>query len=161
MALILWIAEHHYDCQDLLDYVDDIFSDEFDDNMTLYPRYQEIMPSKQVRLLTCMDDINVPHRRPKQTWSEAEPVIGLEVNGNLLMITMPPEAKTALLTALDDFTRTRSRAARNTQTLRRCQAIAGHVNWALNVFPLLKPGLCRLYDKLSTSDHGFQLRVQW
>ena len=33
------------------------------------------------------------------------------------------------------------------RTLREFQCIAGHVNWAFNVFPLLKPGLSAVYSK--------------
>ena len=33
------------------------------------------------------------------------------------------------------------------RTLREFQRIAGHVNWAFNVFPLLKPGLSAVYSK--------------
>ncbi|KAI5895955.1 uncharacterized protein SCHCODRAFT_02464779, partial [Schizophyllum commune H4-8] len=33
------------------------------------------------------------------------------------------------------------------RTLREFQTIAGWVNWALNVYPILRPGLSELYEK--------------
>jgi len=39
------------------------------------------------------------------------------------------------------------------RTLKEFQWVAGHVNWALNVFPLLKPGLSTVYAKTAGKNH--------
>ena len=148
MSLILWVAAHHYGCRSLLDYVDDVFSHDFADAMVLYPRYRVLMPRNQRQLLVCFDDLDVPHDPPKQTHGVTQPIIGMQVDATTLSITMPPAAKAALVDAIDAFCTSRSRSKRLNHPLRKCQAIAGHVNWALNVFPRLRPGLASLYGKM-------------
>ena len=151
MSLILWVARTHFNCQNLLDYVDDVWSDEYAPNMLLYPRYRMLLPRKQVRLLNCFDELDVPHDAPKQTFGGVQPVIGLDVDGNLLTITMPPPSKSDLLLALEDFCRNDNGQICITRTICQCYALAGHVNWALNVFPPLHPGLASLYATLGGS----------
>ena len=94
-----------------------------------------------------MDAVDVPHDRIKQLYGLSLPVIGLEVHGNELRITMPPLAKQELVDAIDLFCSSSSR------TLRQCQALAGYVNWALNVYPKLRPGLALLYAKIGGEFH--------
>ena len=43
--------------------------------------------------------------------------------------------------------------------MRDFQHIAGHLNWALNVYPHLRPGLCALYAK--TAGKLFQKALLW
>lgn len=148
MSLVLWIAAHHYGCCSLLDYVDDVFSHDFADPMVLYPRNHVLMPRNQKQLLTCFDDLNVPHDVPKQTHGVTQPIIGMEVDASALSITMPSAAKEALVSAIDAFCTSRSQSKRLTHPLRKCQALAGHINWALNVYPRLRPGLASLYEKM-------------
>ena len=90
MCLILWIALHHYGCRVLLDYVDNVFSHDFADAMVLYPRYRVLMPHNQRQLLSCFDDLDVPHDQPKQTHGVSQPIIGMQVDALALSITMPP-----------------------------------------------------------------------
>ncbi|KAJ7215705.1 hypothetical protein B0H12DRAFT_1241968 [Mycena haematopus] len=42
--------------------------------------------------------------------------------------------------------------ARCSALLHDWQALAGYANWAFNVFPLLKPALCNVYDKMEGKD---------
>ena len=103
----------------------------------------------------------MPHDRIKQLWDFALPVTGFTVDGNRLLITMPDSSRLELLQAIDNFVTFKSNTppSRRCRTLRECQALAGHVNWALNVFPRLRPGLASLYSKMggpyrpSTSVH--------
>ena len=67
---------------------------------------------------------------------------------------MPDESKFQLITAVRDF------ALHGTRyPLRDFQCIAGHLNWALNVYPHLWPDLCALYAK--TADKLFQKALLW
>ena len=43
------------------------------------------------------------------------------------------------------------------RTLKEFQRVAGHINWALNVFPLLKPGLSALYAKTAGKERDLAL----
>ena len=43
--------------------------------------------------------------------------------------------------------------------MRDFQRIAGHLNWAPNVYPFLRPGLCALYAK--TAGKLFQKALLW
>ena len=83
----------------------------------------------------------------KQLYGKSLPIIGLEVNGNALQITMPEAAKLELVNSLDAFCQSSHR------TLCQCQALAGYVNWVLNVFPRLRPGLASLYAKMGGDYH--------
>ena len=148
MSLILWIASHHYNCRDLLDYVDDVFADDFGDHMVLYPRYRSLMPYNQFQLHTCFDDLRVPHDPPKQTCGVSQRIIGMQVDCSQLSITMPLDSRRLLIQMIDDFCTPRPRGRRIIRSLRRCQALAGHVNWALNAYPRLRPGLASLYAKM-------------
>ena len=155
MSLVLWVARRHFGCENLHDYVDDVFSSSFIDTLTLYPRYNIQMPFIQVQFLLCLDSLRVPHDLVKQLWGRSLPVTGLEVDRNRLLITMPESSRHELLAALDTFITFCAHAppSRRCRTLRECQALAGHVIWGLNVFPRLRPGLASLYSKMDGPYH--------
>lgn len=67
---------------------------------------------------------------------------------NQMVVTMSQDSKFQLIDALWDFGQHGTRCS-----LRDFQRIAGHLNWALNVFPLLRPGLCSLYTKTAGKLH--------
>ena len=148
MSLILWIASHHYNCRDLLNYVNDVFADNFGDHMVLYPRYRTLMPYNQFQLLSCFDALRVPHDPPKQTCGTSQKIIGMQVDCTHLSITMPQDSQRLLIQTIDDFCTPCPRAKPITRSLRHCQALTGHVNWALNMYPCLRPGLASLYSKM-------------
>ena len=148
MSLVLWIATRHYGCRSLLDYVNDVFSHDFADAMVLYPCYRTVMPKNQCQLLTCFDELDIPHDQPKQTNGVSQPIIGMQVDARALSITMPAASKQALVEAINAFCTMRARSKRLTQPLRKCQAIVGHINWVLNVYPHPRPGLASLYEKM-------------
>jgi hypothetical protein len=71
-----------------------------------------------------------------------------------MQVTMDNEAKTKLFERVANFTCT---APCGTQrSLREFQQLVGWINWALNIFPLLKPGLSNIYNKISgkTESHA-------
>lgn len=54
-----------------------------------------------------------------------------------MTVTLPPDSKAELVVAIREFIDTPSRR----RTVHEWKQLAGWMNWALNVFPLLKPGL--------------------
>jgi hypothetical protein len=130
---------------DLFAYVDDSFSWDFRvaDNLTYYAPYHKFLPDKQARLLLLFDEIGVPHEERKQVFGAPLTIIGLDVDPNAMTITMPSDVKRDLVSAVWTFANPHQR-----RTLRDFQCLAGWVNWALNAYPLLCPGLSSLYEKM-------------
>lgn len=143
-ALMLWIAKNEYGIEDLSDYVDDIFGWDYADNLEFYEKYGKWMPARQVKLLRLWDELGIPHKEDKQLYGSKLDIIGFLVDTDKMSITMPDAAQANLETAVTKFVA----GKRPSHTLRECQQIAGHINWALNVAPRLRPGLASLYQKM-------------
>lgn len=148
MGLVAWIAVWVKLIDDMLAYSDDGFSWDFEGNVLWYPPYKRLFPAKQTRLLLLWDELGIPHKEKKQLFGSPLTIIGLEVDANRLSITMPETSKSDLLAALRKFAAPPKKNPRRF-TLKEYQQLAGHFNWALNVFPLLKPGLCNVYSKMT------------
>ena len=61
-----------------------------------------------------------------------------------MTVTMDVDAQNELTQLISTFA-----IAGRKRTLKEFQCIAGHMNWAFNVFPLLKPGLSAVYSKMA------------
>ncbi|KAF8800942.1 hypothetical protein BYT27DRAFT_7008837, partial [Phlegmacium glaucopus] len=136
---------------DLFAFVDDAFSWDFADHLAFYPPYKKLMPAKQTQLLQLFDDLGIPHEERKQVSGAPLLIIGFEVDPNLMTITMSADAKSDLVTAIHAFAN-----PQQCRSLRDFQRLAGWVNWALNVYPLLRPGLSSVYEKMRRGMHPFQ-----
>jgi len=64
---------------------------------------------------------------------------------------MSPEARDELILAIWTFANPHQR-----RSLKDFQCLAGWINWALNVFPLLCPGLSGIYNKMRCGSYPFQ-----
>ncbi|KAF8984514.1 hypothetical protein BDQ17DRAFT_1171920, partial [Cyathus striatus] len=108
------------------------------------------LPSLQTKLLCLWDDLEIPHEAHKQLHGSKLTIIGFLVDADRLTISMPPGKKAELIQHIQFF------IAPGTikQSFRDFQHLAGWVNWALNVFPLLHPGLCALYLKTTGCVEG-------
>ncbi|KIL56347.1 hypothetical protein M378DRAFT_64217, partial [Amanita muscaria Koide BX008] len=148
MALVTWIAIFVKQLDHLKLYTDDCYSVERATSFVTYEPYGIDLPAKQVHLLKLWDELGVPHEASKQVWGETLVIIGFLVDPNAMTVTMPPAKLQDLLLAIRSF----CFPANNTrqQTLRRFMQMAGWMNWALNVFPLLKPGLRALHEKIGS-----------
>ena len=73
------------------------------------------------------------------------PVIGINVDPNDLTFTLPDHARKRLITELETWTSPSSSRFR----LHRWQKLGGWINWALNVFPDLRPCLNTFYAKIA------------
>jgi hypothetical protein len=152
IAPVLWIAIHVKSIPDVFGYVDDEFSWEFASNVSWYTPYNKFMPTKQVKLLELWDELGIPHEERKQVFGSPLTIIGFDVDPNRMTITMPQQSRDDLVKALRDFAVPGLRHA-----LRDFQRLAGWINWSLNAYPLLRPGLSTLYDKIAGKCHPHQL----
>ncbi|KIK42811.1 hypothetical protein CY34DRAFT_12163 [Suillus luteus UH-Slu-Lm8-n1] len=119
MSLVIWIAIFKILIHFLYIYVDDSFSFEDKRDLELYAPYKKVLPRNMVKLLRLWDAIGLPHEERKQIFGSELPIIELA-----------------------SFAQKGSR-----RSLRDFQRLAGWLNWALNVYPLLRPGLSALYAK--------------
>jgi hypothetical protein len=155
MALVIWIAVHVKFILDLLDYVDDAFSYELATSTLYYEPYARTMPAKQARLLLLWDELGIPHADAKQVSGDVLTIIGFDVDPNSMRITYPPERRAELVAAIRAFARLNPSAHRRLP-LRQFQHLAGWINWALTVFPHLRPGLSELYAKMAGKSDPFK-----
>jgi hypothetical protein len=147
MGLVMWIAAFIRLLEAMKAYVDDTFSFDKAGNVLWYDPYKCYLPAKQTSLLQLWDDLSIPHQRAKQEYGPVLTLIGFQVDPNAMTITMPSDAKRDLIAYLESFLEGTRKGKRH--ELREFQRLAGWVNWSLNVFPLLKPGLSNVYAKMS------------
>ena len=150
-GLVLWIAVFVKFICDLFAYVDDAFSWEFASHVTFYSPFNKYLPTKQAQLLSLFDELGVPHEERKQVFGSPLQIIGFDVDPNALTITMSLAARDELVAAIYAFANPRQR-----RSLKDFQRLAGWVNWALNVYPLLRPGLSGVYEKMRRGSFPFQ-----
>ena len=132
MSLVTWIAVIKYLIYLLYLYVDDSFSTQKRGERLFYKHYQKELPSNLTRLLQLWDFIGLLHEERKQVFGDVLPIIGFEVNPNLMRVRMSEGSKLQLITTVRDFALHGTRCP-----LRDFQHIAGYLNWALNVYPSL------------------------
>lgn len=144
IGLVIWVAIYVIFIILLFVYMDDVYGWDEEGNRKYYPPYDSMMPGKQVELLELYDYLAIPHKREKQVWGLTLAVIGFKVDPNAMTVTMPPESKAELIQFVQDFIQTPNRR----RTLHEFQKLAGWINWLFNVFPLLKPCLSSVYDKM-------------
>ncbi|KIY50106.1 hypothetical protein FISHEDRAFT_72026 [Fistulina hepatica ATCC 64428] len=150
-ALVLWITTFIKFILDLFAYVDDSFSWDFADNLVLYEPYQDWYLAKQVTLLQLWDELGIPHEKRKQEWGSSLTIIGLLVNAADMTIMMPDQSRHDLIAALRAFA-----VPKHRRPLVEFQRLSGWVNWALNVYVLLCPGLNTLYAKIRNKSQPWQ-----
>ena len=139
---MVWIAVFQCGITNLKCYVDDHFGVSAKGDVTWYARYGKDMPSEQSALLRLFDELGIPHAEHKQLSGSPLRVIGFDVDPNSMRVSMALEKRAKLVTACRPFTKAGARIP-----LRDFWALQGHVNWALNVYPLLRPSLSALYAK--------------
>ena len=99
-----------------------------------------ILPNKQ--LLQLWDELGILHDKEKQEFGSVLHIIGFEVEPNTMTVTMDADTQKELIELIHAFA-----IMGKKRTLQEFQRITGHINWALNIFPLLKPGLLAIYAK--------------
>ncbi|KAM5539527.1 hypothetical protein V8D89_006799 [Ganoderma adspersum] len=95
------------------------------------------------------DDLGIDHDPPKQLADTLLAIIGFLIDIVALTASLPADSKASLFDAVQRFidpTPSRRRS------LVEFRALAGHINWAFNVYPLLKPALSNLYAKIADTE---------
>jgi len=108
-----------------------------------YGPYSKYMPTKQSCLLTLFNDLGIPHEEQKQVFGSPLMIISFDVNPNSMTITMSPEACNNLIGTTRGFANTPHH-----KSLKDFQCLASWINWALNIFSFLRPGLSGVYEKM-------------
>ncbi|KAH9911022.1 uncharacterized protein BXZ73DRAFT_2249, partial [Epithele typhae] len=147
-SLVIWIAEKKRSVHRISNYVDDSASGSPQDDLQWFEPFQQHIPSPLARLLSLYDELGIPYDRRKQLWGPQLPYIGFLVDVDDFSFTFPEDRKLNLITAIEKFVSFSSDAHRR-RTIHDFQALAGHISWSLNVFPLLRPCLANIYDKIS------------
>jgi hypothetical protein len=161
-ALVAWIACVVYLLPPLGIYVDDEYGPNDESDYLFYDPYQRFMPSNQTRLLCLWDELNIPHKDKKQVSGAPLVIIGIEVDPNALTFTLPEVSRKLLIEEIHKFcAHRRNKAGRRTGSpafsVKRWQRLAGWLNWAFNVYPLLRPCLNRVYAKIGHKRNGDEL----
>ncbi|KAF5371082.1 hypothetical protein D9757_010799 [Collybiopsis confluens] len=143
MGLVVWIAIFVLHIIFLGCYVDDAFGVAEEGDTEVYEPYATSMPTDQARFLRLLDYLGLSHRRAKQLSGEILTVIGFLLDPNRLTATLPSESKDELVRQVRSFANSRRR------TLHEWQQMAGWMNWSFNVYPLMRPALSNVYEKMS------------
>lgn len=152
MALVNWIAINVRGLKHVKVYTDDNFSFECAKKVKLYKPYNTVFPETQTLLLELWDELGIPHDLPKQEFGKKLTIIGFEVDPNAMTFTMSETARAELREEILEFCYVPVRRKPVRRSLKQFQRIAGWINWSLNVFPLLKPALSNIYEKISGKD---------
>lgn len=143
ISLVLWIGVNVKGLEDLFGYVDDDFSWELADNLLYYPPYDKNLPAKQVKYLELWDELGIPHEEDKQLFGKQLCIIGFEVDPNHMYIKLPDDRREELLNEIMDLV-----TLNKAYSLTYYEGLAGLLNWTLDVYPLLRPGLSALYSDI-------------
>ena len=89
------------------------------------------------------DELGVPHKTAKQVFGNHLTILGIDMDVNALTFTLPEEAKVWLEQELKIWSQKGVQ-----HKVKEWQQVAGWLNWALNVYPLLWPALNNVYLKI-------------
>jgi hypothetical protein len=152
-SLVSWIARFIKLIEDL-EYVDDSFGVEEVGKMLLYEPYGVSFPAQQTKLLQLWDEVGFPHKLKKQLFGSRVPILGIDADVDELTFTLPQEAKDRLDGELSAWCQKGVR-----KSVKEWQQMAGWVNWSFNVYPLLRPSLNNVYDKLRGKSQNARMWV--
>jgi len=144
-GLVIWAAIHISQIEELMYYMDDVWSYDMNPDLTYYAPYDSFYPSKQVTLLQLYDEVGLPHVRSKQLFGHSLEIIGLYVDPSIMTISMSVESWSTLVMAICAFIDTSTSRKR---PLLEWQWILGWINLGLNAYPLLHPCLHSSYAKI-------------
>jgi hypothetical protein len=150
-SLVAWIAKNKRGIKHLATYADDSSGFDRKDDLLLYEPYATSYPRSQTLLLRLWDELSIPHKPKKQVFGAVLPIIGINVDPNAMTLTLSREKRDDLCDALYSWAIKPSNGAKTNYQLKHWQQMGGWLNWAFNVFPLLRPCLNNFYPKVSGS----------
>jgi hypothetical protein len=142
-SLVAWIAKEIKGIKYLIDYVDDSSGCSLREDYITYEPYGMKFPREQVILMSLWDELGIPHKTHKQVHGSSIPIIGITVDAKELSLSLSSEAKETLIAELLWWCKPGRK-----EKLRRWYQLGGWVNWALNVYPRIRPALNNFYPKL-------------
>ena len=148
-SLVAWIAKNEIGIPYLAGYMDDSSGCNLKGDTCFYEPYKMDMPRDQYRLLTLWDAIGIPHKPHKQVFGSPLTIIGISANPNLMTLTLPEASKERLISELEFWASKPPKTSSGSLKLKHWEQLAGWFNWALNVFPLLRPALNNFYSKMN------------
>ena len=148
-SLVAWIAKYIKLIQYLSGYMDDSSGCNLAGDVMYYEPYGKNLPSDQYRLLLLWDELGIPHKPHKQVFGSPLTIIGIDVDANLMTLTLPTSSKERLIEELRFWIAKPSKSSSGSFKLKYWERLAGWFNWALNVYPLLRPALNNVYPKIA------------
>ena len=140
---VAWIAKNIKGLKYIANYIDDSSGCGFADELEYYTPYKNFYPKDQVILLWLWDELGIPHEIKKQLFDSPLPIIGINIDANLMTLMLSDESKRKLIDKLTWWSEKRRR-----EKVKHWYQMGGWVNWGLNVYPLLQPALNNFYPKL-------------
>ena len=147
-SLVAWIAKNVKGFTYLGTYVDDSFGCDVQGDILYYGPYECHMPTHQKLLLDLWDEIGIPHKRHKQLSGNILTIIGIDVDPNAMTLTLSPSARN-LIEEMSFWSSKPPNHSSGSFKLKHWEKLTGWVNWALNVYPLVRPALNNIYAKMS------------
>lgn len=151
--LILWCAKVHENIEHIFIFVNDAFSftisGEFVVISNRWSNEERSVPRDQGKVLLVWNFLGVPWVWGKQLSSSTKlDIIGLEVDGRELTVTLSDNSKKNFDTVATEFlSSTSGNRFASAKPLVNWQRLLGHANWALNVLPFAKFALRSSYVK--------------
>ncbi|KAG0150499.1 hypothetical protein CROQUDRAFT_679549 [Cronartium quercuum f. sp. fusiforme G11] len=144
-SLVLWIAVHKFGIKQINNLMDDTWGICTKDEFTTFKDVK--MPLDQAKFLYLFDILNIPWDWKKQIWGEKIEIIGHYVDASKLSLSLSPEKKSDLITALRTFVSVKQ------HQLKEWQSLLGWASWGLNTFPLGRFTLQAAWDKIAAKTH--------
>ena len=148
-SLVSWIVKNERGICNLATYIDDLSGFDYADDLLLYEPYNTHFPHHQTLLLRLWDNLCIPHKSKKQIFGPVIPIIGIDVNPNMMMLTLSPKRHSDLCEALYSWVIKPHNGSKTNYQLKHWQRMGDWINWAFNVFLLLRPCLNNFYHKIS------------
>ncbi|KAF8811736.1 hypothetical protein BYT27DRAFT_7276106 [Phlegmacium glaucopus] len=147
-SLVAWIAKYERLFDYLANYVDDSSGCDLDGDTLLYEPYQCYLPAHQKQLLDLWDELGIPHKHNKQVSGCPLTIIGIDVDPNAMTLSLPFPSKDRLIKELSFWASKPAKSCSGSFKLKHWERLAGWFNWALNVYPHLRPALNNVYAKI-------------
>ncbi|KAF8800171.1 hypothetical protein BYT27DRAFT_7217111 [Phlegmacium glaucopus] len=147
-SLVAWIAKYVKFFDYLANYVDDSSGCDLVRNTLFYEPYQHQLPSHQKQLLDLWDKLGIPHKLHKQVSGCPLTIIGIDVDPNTMTLSLPISARTRLVEELSFWASKPTKPSSGSFKLKHWERLADWFNWALNVYPHLRPALNNVYSKI-------------
>lgn len=152
-SLVLWIAENKKGIKDVLSYVDDNYSWEYQSKRLYYKPYQISLPEKQARLLLLWDELGIPHEKRKQEFGAVLSIIGYEIDTKRMQVSLSRSTINEIHEKINEIcNRAQTQCGRSTTNLIRLRDLAmlvGTVNRVLDISPLLELGMASTFKEMS------------